>query len=128
MAEGQFRFTYFTPRYEETVAFYRDDLGFALLHAWDRSAEDKGSLITAAAGTIEVLPTPVGECDHLFDPRPPQGVFMCIEVEDVEDRYRAAQDKGLPIHQALKDQSWGHRSFCLREPNGLVLYFFRKTY
>lgn len=128
MAEGQFRFTYFTRLYDETVAFYREGVGFPLLHSWDRSPQDKGSLLTAEAGTIEVLLAPTGDCDHLFDPRPPQGVFMCIEIDDPDARYCDAMAKGLPIHQELKDQSWGHRSFCLREPNGLVIYFFRKTY
>ncbi len=128
MTTEQFRFTYFTERYEETVAFYRDGVNFPLLHSWNRSADDKGSLLGAAAGTIEVLLRPAGDCDHLFDPRPPQGVFMAIEVADLDERYAQAQDKALPIHQELKDQTWGHRSFCLREPNGLVLYFFRKTY
>jgi uncharacterized glyoxalase superfamily protein PhnB len=34
--------------------------------------------------------------------------------------------KGLPITLELKDQSWGHRSFCVRDPNGLTLYFFQE--
>jgi catechol 2,3-dioxygenase-like lactoylglutathione lyase family enzyme len=124
---GQFRFAYFTPRYAETVAFYRDRLGWPVVHAWDRSPDDKGTLIGAAAGLIEVLALPTGESDHLFDPRPPQGAFMVIEVEDVDARYADAVAKRLPVQQALTEQSWGHRSFCLREPNGLTLYLFSPT-
>ena len=49
---------------------------------------------------------------------------MVIEVDQLEDRYRRAVEKGLPIKQELQDQYWGHRSFCVREPNGLTLNFF----
>jgi uncharacterized glyoxalase superfamily protein PhnB len=49
---------------------------------------------------------------------------MVIEVDDVADQYRRAAAKKLTITQPLTDQSWGHRSFCVREPNGLTLYFF----
>jgi catechol 2,3-dioxygenase-like lactoylglutathione lyase family enzyme len=125
MTSRQFRFAYFTPRYDETVVFYRDGLGLPVLHAWDRSPDDRGTLIAAASGLIEVLAQPAGGgADHLFDERVPQGAFMVIEEDDVESAYRRAVERGLPIQQELKDQSWGHRSFCLREPNGLTLYFF----
>jgi uncharacterized glyoxalase superfamily protein PhnB len=65
----------------------------------------------------------VGE---IWDARPPQGAFMVIEVVEIEARYRRAIEKGLSISQELKDQSWGHRSFCVRDPNGLTLYFFQE--
>ena len=39
--EGAFRFTYFTEKYDETCAFYRDKLGFKLEHSWDRNEHDK---------------------------------------------------------------------------------------
>ena len=125
--ERQFRFAYFTPHYDKTIAFYRDGLELPVVYSWDRSTDDKGTLIGAAAGLIEVLATPQGESDHLFDERTPQGAFMVIEVDDVDARYRQALEKRLPIQQELKDQSWGHRSFCVREPNGLTLYLFERN-
>jgi len=36
---------------------------------------------------------------------------MVIEVDDLEERYRRAVEKGLPILQELMDQDWGHKSF-----------------
>ncbi len=125
MSKGQFRFSYFTPEYESTVAFYRDDLELPILESWDRNPDDRGTLFGAASGAIEVLTLPKGgESSHLWDDRPPQGAFMVIEVEDVEQSYRRAVQKGLPIQEDLTTQAWGHRSFCVREPNGLTLYFF----
>jgi len=121
---AQFRFCYFTPKYEETVAFYRDGLELPLVDAWDRHPDDRGSLFQAAAGIIEVVARPVGPSTHQWDDRPPQGASIVIEVDDLDDAHRRSVAKKLPLTQPLTNQSWGHRSFCLREPNGLSLYIF----
>lgn len=90
------------------------------------------SVIIAAtdlAGIIEVVVLPKSnEPSHLWDNRPPQGAFIVIEAEDVDQEYRRAVQKGLPIKQKLTDQEWGHRSFSLTEPNGLTLYFFKEIH
>ena len=125
MEKGQFRFAYFTALYEETVGFYRDGLELPVFETWDRNPDDRGTVFTAASGMIEVLALPrPGASSHLWDERPPQGAFMVIEVPAVEALHHRAVERGLPVTQRLTDQSWGHRSFCVREPNGLTLYFF----
>lgn len=122
---AQFRFAYFTPKYEETLDFYRDGLELKVISAWDRTPDDRGTVFEAASGMIEVLALPgSGEAEHLWDKRPPQGAFMVIEVENVKSLYQRAVERGLPIQEALKDQPWGHRGFCVRDPNGLTIYFF----
>jgi catechol 2,3-dioxygenase-like lactoylglutathione lyase family enzyme len=128
MRDAQFRFAYFTPKYEETVNFYRQGLDLKTIETWDRTPDDRGTLFGAASGVIEVLALPgnAAQSDHLWDDRPPQGAFMVIEVDQVESLYQRALETGLPIQQELKDQEWGHRSFCVREPNGLTLNFFRE--
>ena len=96
MSNGEFRFSYFSPRYEETLAFYRDGLGLPVLESWDRAPDDRGTLFSAASGVIEVLARPEGaEPAHLWDRRPPQGAFMVIEVDDVDAQYRRALGRGL---------------------------------
>src|SRR5215213_9853920 len=113
---SEFRFAYFTPSYEATVAFYRDALELPVIGTWDRHANDRGTIFRAASGMIEVLALPTGGgSSHLWDDRPPQGAFMVIEVDQLETRYQRALDKGLPIKQGLTDQSWGHRSFCVSD-------------
>ena len=124
----RFRFAYFSPKYEETLSFYRDGLELTIIEAWDRTPDDRGTLFEAASGIIEVLALPrSGESDHLWDARTPQGAFMVIELENVESLYRLALAKGLPIQEALKAHPWGHRAFCLREPNGLTIFFFSEV-
>jgi catechol 2,3-dioxygenase-like lactoylglutathione lyase family enzyme len=123
-SQAQFRFTYFSRDYDATVAFYRDALQFPIVESWDRSPEDRGILFAAASGLIEVLLRPGGDAEHLYDERPPQGCFMVIEVDDIDQTYQRVIDADLPVQEALSTRSWGHRSFCVREPNGLTLYFF----
>jgi catechol 2,3-dioxygenase-like lactoylglutathione lyase family enzyme len=125
VSRRQFRFGYFTPDYESTVSFYREGLELPVIETWDRNPDDRGTLFGAASGIIEVLALPKGGTpSHLWDDRPPQGAFMVIEVDELEVRHKKAVEKGLPITQELTDQEWGHRSFCVSEPNGLTLYFF----
>ena len=50
--QGQFRFTYFTNNYIDTIAFYEKKLGFNLEHFWDRNLNDKGSQIKAKTKTL----------------------------------------------------------------------------
>lgn len=126
--EGAFRFTYFTGKYDETCRFYEDKLGFSLEHSWDRNAHDKGTLFKAGAGLIEVLLFPEDDA-HKFagvDYRPPQGAFMCIQVWDIDQRFDHLKSVGVPFEQEITDQSWGHRSFSVVEPNGLILFFFQE--
>ena len=92
-------------------------MGLPVIGSWNRNPDDRGTLFGAASGIIEVLALPQSsELSHLFDPRPPQGAFMVIAVEDVTQQYLRAVDKGLPITQTLTNQEWGHRSFCMTEP------------
>ena len=88
--------------------------------------ESSGTLFAAASGVIEVVFLPENPASfHGWDDRPPQGVFMAIEVPNVEQAYRRATERHLPIREELTTQPWGHRSFCLREPNGLIICVFR---
>ena len=122
----QFRFAYFTPRYRETVSFYADRLGLPVLDSWDRSTDDKGTVFGAAAGRIEVLNQPLDAAasEHFFDDRSPQGAFMVVEVDEVDAFHSRLESNGAVVERSLQDQSWGHRSFVIREPNGLRLYFY----
>ena len=117
MGHGEFRFYYFTPLYEQTVAFYRDVLGFDIYHAWDRGAEERGTIFRSpgGAGLIEIE---AGE-------RPPSlGGGFYIEVADIERRYEAARSRGAPILRGLGATSYGHRNFRTVDPNGVEVTFF----
>lgn len=127
---GKFRFSYFTDSYEETCSFYKSTLGFDLEHSWDRKEHDKGALFKAGIGLIEVLLFPKEE-EHRYeglDYRMPQGVFMCIQVWNIDELFKKYKELGVLFKQEIVDQSWGHRSFSILEPNGLVLFFFQEQF
>ena len=128
--EGAFRFTYFTNKYDETCHFYAEELGFNLEHSWDRNEHDKGSLFKAGKGLIEVMHIPADDAFkyEALDYRVPQGVFMCIQVFNVDELFGTYKSAGIPFKQEITSQSWGHRSFSVIEPNGLVLFFFQEQF
>lgn len=127
---GAFRFSYFTDIYDETYKFYDETLGFELMHSWDRSAHDKGALFKIGAGLIEILLRPIDD-EHRhsgLDYRPPQGAFMVIQVWEIDDLFAKWDSIGVPFEQGLVDRPWGHRTFSVREPNGLVLLFIQEQF
>lgn len=126
---GKFRFTYFSEHYQKTYRFYHKTLGLTLAHDWDRNEHDKGALFEAGKGLIEILHKSDSKAQNAgLDYRSPQGVFMCIQVFDIDERYQRYKELGLAFKQEITDQSWGHRSFSVIEPNGLVLFFFEERF
>ena len=126
----KFRFTYFTSKYEETYNFYKNKLEFSLGHSWDRNEDDKGALFELGEGLVEVLHRPNNE-EHRYqglDYRIPQGVFMGIQVWNIDELFKKYKAKGIPFKQEIVDNSWGHRSFYILEPNGLVLSFYQEQF
>ena len=124
MTTGKFLFAFFARDYESTVAFYRDGLELPIAGTWDRGPDQRGTLFTAASGLIETLALPENRDESVWDYRPPQGVVIMIEVDDVDSQYKRALEKELPIKEELRDQDWGHRSFRVSDPDGITLYFF----
>lgn len=53
--------------------------------------------------------------------REPSGVFVAVEVDDVEAVHRRAVGLGLDFVLGLCDEDWGWRHFMVRDPHGLVI-------
>ena len=109
--------------YETAVAFYRDGLELPVIASWDKD-RDRGTLLRAASGNIEVLATAPSMEFSLVDEGPPRGVTIAIEVEDVDSYFRRIREKGMAIRTEPEDQSWNHRTFTLTDPLGVVVYVF----
>jgi catechol 2,3-dioxygenase-like lactoylglutathione lyase family enzyme len=128
--EGAFRFAYFTRKFDETCRFYEEKLCFDLVHSWDRNEHDKGALFKVGVGLIEVLLFPDDD-EHKYaglDYRSPQGAFVVVQVWDVDELFAKLKTIGVPFKQEITDQSWGHRSFSVTEPNGLILFFYQEQF
>lgn len=54
------------------------------------------------------------------------GLFLYINVENVDEFYQGVLDKGLRPSSEPRDWPWGNREFVLRDPDGYKLVFFQK--
>ncbi len=48
-----------------------------------------------------------------------QGVYLTIEVEDVDKEYERIRPLNVPLAFELKDEPWGDRHFAIVDPNGI---------
>lgn len=114
----EFRFYYFTPAYDETVAFYRDVLRFSVYRSWDRGSADRG--------TIFVSPNGRGLIEIEAGARLPaiDGGFY-IEVPDVDEWHQRVHEAGAAITRSVSDTEYGHRNFKVIDPSGIEVTFFR---
>lgn len=106
-----------TDKIDETREFYTEVLGFGitfendfylLLHTPDRSAE-LGFLLPNHPSQKKIFQAPFQG----------KGVYLTIEVDDVDDVYREIREKGVPIEIELRDEPWGDRHFAIVDPNGI---------
>lgn len=50
-----------------------------------------------------------------------QGVYLTIEVEDVDKMYQILKEKEVEIKIQLRDEPWGDRHFAIVDPNGVAI-------
>lgn len=55
-----------------------------------------------------------------------RGMYVYIEVEDVDQEYQRQAILGLTPATKPKDWDWGNREFILKDPDGYKLVFFTK--
>lgn len=48
-----------------------------------------------------------------------QGIWITVDVEDVDAEYKRIREMGVALEVALKDEPWGDRHFVVRDPNGI---------
>jgi len=53
-------------------------------------------------------------------------VQIHFEVDDVDERYTALQEKGLDIVQSPRDTPWGYRVIVLKDPAGHTVELYHK--
>ena len=55
------------------------------------------------------------------------GMWLAIDVEDVDAHYQRIKQLGLEIALKIKDETWGDRHFALLDPNGIGIDFVTHT-
>ncbi len=106
-----------TEKLQETKKFYREVLDFEvrfenefylLLHTHNNSAE------------ISFLQPNHPSQKPIFQPAfNGKGVYLTIEVENVDEVYKQLKGKNIPIEIEIRDEPWGDRHFAIKDPNGI---------
>ncbi len=106
-----------TDKLIETKKFYTSFLGFGvtfendfylLLHTPDHQAE-----------ISFLLPDHPSQQPLFHKPFNGQGVYLTIEVDNVDKVYEELKGKGVEIIIDLRDEPWGDRHFAIQDPNGI---------
>lgn len=117
---SEFRVVLHTSLFDESCAFYADALGWSFVRGWDDDGL-RGCLF-AAGGTASIdARVELLESGTAVEPN---GVFVSVEVPDVEAIHRRLVDAGAPVTQQLAVQPWGHRNTATVDPNGLTIVLF----
>jgi catechol 2,3-dioxygenase-like lactoylglutathione lyase family enzyme len=106
-----------TEKLQETKKFYTEVLDFGvsfenefylLLHTPNQSAE------------ISFLkpnhPSQKPIFQSVFSGK---GVYLTIEVENVDEVYEQLKEKGVQMEIEIRDEPWGDRHFAIKDPNGI---------
>ena len=106
-----------TEKLAETKKFYLETLGFGvtfenefylLLHTPHHGAE-----------ISFLLPNHPSQQTLFQKPFAGEGVYLTIEVDDVDKVYNDLQNKGIEIKIDIRDEPWGDRHFAIQDPNGI---------
>jgi catechol 2,3-dioxygenase-like lactoylglutathione lyase family enzyme len=106
-----------TPKLAESKTFYRNVLGFGvtfendfyiLMHTPDNQA-----------AISFLLPNHSSQQPLFHQPFAGNGMYLTIEVEDVDAMYKKIKAKGIKIDIDLREEPWGDRHFAIKDPNGV---------
>lgn len=106
-----------TTKLAESKAFYITNLGFGvtfendfylLLHTPNHEAE-----------ISFLLPNHPSQQPFFHKPFLGQGMYLTIEVDDVDSIYNDIKKKGVPIKIDIRNEPWGDRHFAIEDPNGI---------
>src|SRR5690348_12418212 len=118
MVEMTMRFEIFPDDLDAIVDFYMSVLQFGLTA--DRRGEP-GAYVSLRRGSVRVGAARRAVHDARAARRPPAGVELVLEVDDVmaeRDRVVAA---GWPLEEDIEDRPWGLRDFRILDPAGYYL-------
>jgi lactoylglutathione lyase len=103
------------------VAFYVDVLRFRVVRD-ERSARNPYVALERGDVRLGLAARPAPE--HPDARRPPTGVELVLEVDDLAAAHARVRSAGWPLAEDLTDRPWGLRDFRLVDPHG---YYWRVT-
>lgn len=123
MAQDRFDHVFIEPlSFDASLAFYRDGLGWNVLHARGQPGEPRGACLGSGAMTL-VLAEPHRAADksktHGINGHRPT---LHLQVDDVDARHAQLARAGLALF-APEPTHWGTRWFVARDPDGNLIAF-----
>ena len=106
-----------TEKLAESKAFYTQVLQFGITFE-----NDFYLLLHTPNDEAEIsflLPNHPSQQPLFQKPFTQQGVYLTIEVENVDDYYYKLKEQGVPIAIDLREEPWGDRHFAIIDPNGI---------
>ena len=102
---------------EESVAFYRDVMGFR-----------EGYHVDLPGGGITIMQSPGGGCVELIEsPQFEVGLYSVgTDVEDLEERVRQLKEKGCQLLGEITPTTVGRQIFAV-DPNGVRICLIEHT-
>ncbi|WP_299710724.1 VOC family protein [uncultured Tenacibaculum sp.] len=106
-----------TEKLQETKKFYTEVLDFGvsfenefylLLHTPNHSAE-----------LSFLLPNHTSQKPIFQSEFNGKGVYLTIEVENVDQVYEKLKKKGIPMEIEIRNEPWGDRHFAIVDPNNI---------
>jgi uncharacterized glyoxalase superfamily protein PhnB len=106
-----------TEKLNETKEFYEKVLGFGV------TFENEFYLLMHTPNKKDeisfLLPNHPSQ-QALFHPAfQGKGVYLTIELEDVDALYQQIKSKGVPFIIDIRNEPWGDRHFAIQDPNGV---------
>jgi catechol 2,3-dioxygenase-like lactoylglutathione lyase family enzyme len=106
-----------TPKVRESKDFYTRYLGFGVTFE-----NDWFVLLHSPGGGSSIsfmLPEQAAQRPIFRPAFGGRGVFLTVEVPDVDAEYRRIRNLGVPVEVELRDEPWGERHFAVVDPNGI---------
>jgi predicted enzyme related to lactoylglutathione lyase len=100
---------------EESVSFYRDQLGFQLD---SQNLEAEPPMATMRAGQLRI--TLAQHLETML--RRGRGIHLFLGVEDVDDYYRQLKERGAEVQPPV-DEGWGGRFITIQDPDKYRFFF-----
>lgn len=105
-----------TSNFNESKEFYTKTLG------WNVDFESDFYLLLGSenGSQISFLMPDHESQEPLFQPEfPGKGVYITVEVPEVDKEYERLKSLGTPISIDIRDEPWGDRHFAIVDPNGI---------
>jgi len=114
-----------TKKLAETKAFYTNILDFGvtfenefylLMHTPNHEAQ-----------ISFLLPEHPSQQSLFHKPFPGQGMYLTLEIDDVDKIYNELKKKGVEIKIDIRNEPWGDRHFAIQDPNGIGIDIVKYT-